>query len=326
MKSLAKKSILAIIILNTIGMVNSTVLAEPAPHVAIVKAQSSGSYQYRIGDMQITTLSDGTVPQDLPSLLRHTHAQEIDSYLDKSFRKNPIEASINAFLIDTGNKLILVDTGAGNLFGSDKGGKLLANLEAEGYKPNQITDILLTHIHTDHSGGLSIKGKMIFSNATIHVSKADIDFFLNPAYQNGKNCYYKQYFTNATETIKPYMDAGKIKTFEGRVELLPGITAIPTPGHTPGHSFYQVESKDKSVLFIGDLIHNAEVQFAKPGVGIIYDVNDGQAVSQRKKQLILASQSRSLLAGAHLPFPGLGHISKNKDDSYTFVPVLYENR
>ena len=151
----------------------------PAVAPASARAQLPGVYRFRLGDFQVSSLSDGTVPQDLHKLLTGTTTAEVDGLLDRSFLKNPVEASINAFLIDTGSRLVLVDTGAGRFFGPGFGGKLSVSLAAAGYQPQQINDILITHIHTDHSGGLVDGDRLVFPNATIHVGKPDLDFFLN---------------------------------------------------------------------------------------------------------------------------------------------------
>jgi len=298
----------------------------PAVSAAQIHTQAPGVYRYRVGDFQVTALSDGTVPQDLHALLTNTTPAETDGLLKHAFLASPVEASINAFLIDTGNRLVLVDTGSGALFGPGNGGKLLGSLKSAGYAPEQIDDILLTHIHSDHSGGLVNEGQRVFPNATVHVGKPDVDLFLDPANIHGVNGYDKTYFEQAVKTVEPYVKAGKVVAFTGVTQLFPGIKAIPTPGHTPGHSFYQFESKGESIEFIGDIVHVASVQFPKPKITIVYDVSPKEAAAQREKQFAIAASQRELVAGAHLPFPGLGHIRAESDGGFTFVPVDYHDR
>ena len=293
--------------------------------VAHVRAQTPGVYQYRIGDVQVTALSDGTVPQDLHKLLTNTTKANVDELLGHAFLANPVEASINAYLIDTGSRLVLVDTGAGAFFDPGYGGKLVGNLKAAGYGPEQIDDILITHIHTDHSGGLTVGGNMIFPNASIHIGKPDIDFFLNAKNANGVGGYDKKYFTEAVVAVGPYMKAGKVQDFSGETQILPQIRAVPAPGHTPGHSFYVVESKGESMTFIGDIIHVASVQFPDTDIAIVYDVDPKHAVAEREKQFTAAASNRALIAGAHLPFPGIGRI-RAEGNGYVFVPVDYRDR
>jgi len=290
------------------------------------RAQAPGVYQYRLGNFQVTALSDGTVPQDLHALLTNTDPTRIDALLKRSFLSNPVEASINAFLIDTGSKLVLVDTGSGLLFGPGNGGKLLGSLKAAGYAPEDVDDILITHIHTDHSGGLTSNDQLVFANATVHVGKPDVDFFLNPANIHGVDGYDKQYFEQAVATVGPYVEAGRVQAFTGETQILPGIKAIPTPGHTPGHSFYLVESQGEAMQFIGDVVHVASVQFPETAITIRYDVDPKRADSQREKQFAVAATNRILIAAPHLPYPGIGHIRAEAGGGYAFVPVDYRDR
>jgi glyoxylase-like metal-dependent hydrolase (beta-lactamase superfamily II) len=297
--------------------------AVAAPPAAEVKPQFPGVYRYRLGDFQLTALSDGTVSQDLPALLMRTTPSEVNGLLSRSFLENPIEASINAFLIDTGSHLILADTGSGQIF-APTGGKLPSSLAAAGYRPEQITDILLTHIHADHSGGLVHDGHRVFPNATVHVGQPDIDFFLSPA-PKGAGGYAARHFEEAAKTVGLYVSAGKVKPFSGRGEVLPGVTAVPTPGHTPGHSFYVIESRGQRIDLWGDLLHFAAVQLPKPSITIVYDVDPAAAAAQRAKQLATAAAQQRLVAGAHLPFPGIGHV-RSEASGYSWVPVNYLNR
>lgn len=289
------------------------------------KTQVPGVYPFELGDFKITALSDGTVPQDLHKLLTNTNQAEIDSLLKKSFLVNPVEASINAFLIDTGDKQVLVDTGAGELFGQLGGGKLQESLKTVGYAPKEIDMVLLTHIHTDHSGGLVVSGQMMFPNATVYAGKPDVDLWLNPANKKRSQEDQRRFFTEAVKTVKPYLDTGKLKTFSDETEILPGITALPTPGHTPGHSFYLVQSKGESIEFWGDILHFGSVQFPKPEITVVYDFDSEAAAAQRAKQFADANASRRLVAAAHLPFPGMGHI-RAEGKGYVWIPVDYRWR
>ncbi|MEN9518085.1 MAG: hypothetical protein RLZZ381_673 [Cyanobacteriota bacterium] len=132
-----------------------------------------GVYSFGLGEFAIVALSDGTIPQDLDKVLTNVNSAEVEQLLDRDFLTNPVEASINAFVVDTGDKQVLVDTGVGQLFGKGLGGKLQLSLKAAGYAPNEIDIILLTHIHADHSGGLVENGQLMFPTATVYVGKPD---------------------------------------------------------------------------------------------------------------------------------------------------------
>lgn len=287
--------------------------------------EQSGFYRYKLGAYEITALSDGTVPQDLHSLLKGTNNEEVDRLLKSVQLTNPVEASINAFLIDTGSKLILVDTGAGSFFGAGYGGKVLQSLHSAGYQANQITDILITHVHTDHSGGLVKDGQMVFPNAIIYVGKPDLDFFLDAKNQNGVNGYDKAYFQQATASLLPYQKLGHISPISGQKTLFTGVQAIPTPGHTPGHYFYKVESQGKSITFIGDSIHVESVQLPKPEITITYDVDQAGAAKQRAIQFSGLAKNHSLIAAPHLPYPGIGYINQEAV-GYKFVRAEFHDR
>lgn len=320
---LGRTSILKLAILAaTVG--SWTFGEEPTPPGAEGTQPLPGAFRFRVGKVRVTALSDGTVPINLHELLRDTTPEEIDHLLARSFLANPVEASINAFLIEDGSRRVLVDTGAGELFGPGRGGKIPASLAAIGCRPEQVDDILITHVHTDHSGGLVVGGKLVFPNATVYVAREDADFFLDPS--NAQRAGYdRHYFEQASKTLGPCVRAGKVRTFSGRTLILPGITAIPTPGHTPGSSAYLLESEGDRIEFWGDLIHVAQVQFPRPSITITFDVDRSAAARQRAAQFDKAARERKLVAAPHLPFPGVGHL-RAVGEGYAWVPLPYRDR
>lgn len=292
----------------------------------LTKSQS-GFYRMKIGKFEVTALSDGTLPLPVFNVLTNTTPSEIQKRLSDAFVKAPLDASVNAYLINAGNKLIIVDTGSGELYGPTLN-KLVASLRALGYKPEQITDVLLTHIHTDHSGGLMDGSRMVFPNAIVHIDKREVDYWLNPANRDKSKGDKKQLFRlfrEAAATVKPYVDAGKVKTFYGNTQLFPGIQSIATPGHTPGHSFYALESDGEKIVFWGDIMHVAEVQFPNPAVTIIFDSDPEAAAAQRKKAFADAAKNGYLVAPAHVSFPGIGHLRAERDGGYRWIPITYIN-
>jgi glyoxylase-like metal-dependent hydrolase (beta-lactamase superfamily II) len=289
-----------------------------------VNLQDAGVYNFNVGSIRITALSDGTVPGDMHQLLRDTTEQRTDGLLQKGFVTNPVEISINVFMFKLGTRLYLVDTGSGQLFPAGFGGKLLQSLAAAGVRPEQVTDILLTHAHDDHMGGLIHDGALEFPNAIVHVAKADVDFFGDRS-NAAKAHYGMNYFDDYFASLKHYVDAGKVQTFEGTTEIAPGISATVRPGHTPGSTFYTVESDGQKIVFVGDIIHVGAVQFPEPHVTITYDVDRRLAAQVRKTALADFARDRTLIAIPHIPFPGIGHV-RTSGTGYEWVPIVYGNR
>jgi glyoxylase-like metal-dependent hydrolase (beta-lactamase superfamily II) len=277
---------------------------------------------FRIGSFDVFALSDGTLPLDVRPLLKGTSVAQVDALLARSFQRSPVETSINAYLVDTGSRLILIDTGAGELFGQF-GGRLQHSLAAAGYRPEDVSDILLTHIHTDHSGGLTRAGKILFQNATVHAGHGDARFFLDQESTGAPP--ETRHHEEAMATVDPYRRAGKLTLFKGATQIVPGVKALPAPGHTPGHSIYRIESEGESLEVWGDLIHVGAVQLPRPEITITFDVDQPAARGQRLSRFRAAARDGRLVAAAHLNFPGIGRL-REAGKGYDWVPAPHQLR
>ncbi len=289
-----------------------------------VRKQAPGYYRMILGDFEVTTVSDGTIPQDFSENMTNTTPEEVRSLFARDREPLPTAASVNAFLINTGPKLVLIDAGAGTLFGPKVAGRLVTNLEAAGYRPDQVDAVLLTHLHGDHSPGLTVGGKVVFPNATVYVNGREEEFWLSEAEAAKAPADRKPSFAQAREAIGPYLQAGRLKTFEGEAELFPGIRAWPRPGHTPGHTFYAVESRGQKLVLLGDTVHAAQVQFPRPDITIGYDVDPKAAADRRKRIFADASEEGYWVGAAHISFPGLGHIRRD-GPGYAWIPATYRD-
>ncbi|HET6433577.1 MBL fold metallo-hydrolase [Dyella sp.] len=289
----------------------------------MVKTSAPGYYRVMLGDFEVTALSDGTVDLPVDQLLMNTTPAAVDKALAASFEKSPLETSVNAYLINTGDKLVLIDTGAGTLFGPTLG-KLLDSLRASGYQPEQVDEIVITHMHPDHVGGLIKDGEIAFPNAVVRADKRDADFWLSKANLDKAAEADKGFFQGAMASLNPYVEAHRFQPFEGATEIVPGIRAVSTPGHTPGHTSYLVESNGKKLMIWGDLVHVQAVQFAQPSVTIHFDSTPAKAEAERKAEFARAAKQGYLVADAHIAFPGLGHV-RSKGAAYEWVPVNYTN-
>jgi len=287
-----------------------------------VKSQAPGYYRMMLGDFEVTALFDGAIELQPTKLLTNTTPEQVTKLLGRSFEKEPVPLSVNAYLINTGEKLVMVDTGTGGLFGPQLG-TLVANLKAAGYQPEQIDEIYITHMHGDHVGGLAPQGSAVFPNAVVRADQHDADYWLNEANAAKAPKEMADFFKMARNSFKPHIDAGKFKPFNGNTDLVPGVKAVAAHGHTPGHSIYVIESKGQKLVLWGDLMHFAAVQFPQPQVTIAFDTDSKAALAQRKKAFAQAAKEGYYVGAAHLPFPGLGHLRSEGKAGYAFVPVDY---
>jgi glyoxylase-like metal-dependent hydrolase (beta-lactamase superfamily II) len=288
----------------------------------MAKGQAPGFYQMMLGDFQVTALSDGTVDAPVGKLLTNVKAARVTAGLRRAYLKDPVETSVNGFLINTGTKLVLVDTGAAGLFGPTLG-NLAANLKAAGYQPEQIDEIYITHMHFDHVGGLMAGGKRAFPNAVVRADKHDADYWLSQANMDKAPKEAKAFFEGAMKSLNPYVAARKFKPFDGSTELVPGVRALASRGHTPGHTTYVVESKGEKLVLIGDLVHVVAVEFPDPSVTFALETDSKAAVAQRRKAFADAAANGYWVAAAHIAFPGIGHIRAAGKKGYDWVPANY---
>ena len=286
-----------------------------------LKASAPGYYRMMLGDFEITALSDGTFDMKMADLLTNVTAARIRSALAREYLQDPVEASVNAYLINTGGKLVLIDAGSGTFFGPTVG-KLMANLKASGYQPEQVDEIYITHMHPDHVGGLVAGNQIAFPNAIVRADQREGDLWLSKTKMDTAPKEAKQVFEGAMASINPYVPAGKFKPFSGNTDMMPGIRAVSTYGHTPGHTVYVVESQGQRLVLWGDLMHAAAVQFPDPSVTIKFDTDSKAAAAQRKAQYADATKRGHWVAAAHLSFPGIGHLRAD-GKGYDYIPANY---
>ena len=286
-----------------------------------LKTSGPGYYRMMLGDFEVTALSDGTVDLKMADLLTNIPIARIRSALAKQHLKDPVEVSVNAYLINTGSKLVLIDAGSGTLFGPTLG-KLMANLKASGYQPEQVDEIYITHMHADHVGGLVAGNQIAFPIAIVRADQREADFWLSKANMDAAPKDAKPFFEGAMASINPYVAAGKFKPFNGNTDLSPGVKAVSAYGHTPGHTVYVVESNGQRLVLWGDLMHAAAVQFPEPSVTIKFDTNSKAAAAQRKTHYADAAKRGHWVAATHLPFPGIGHLRAD-GKGYDWIPANY---
>lgn len=309
-----KGALMLLLLLNGLLVVSAQTATSKLP-------DQPGFYSMQLGDFQVIALSDGTIPLNLQGLLHETHKGEVQDLLHQNYLDTIVETSISAYLVRANNQLILIDAGCGNFMGATVG-KLKQHLIAAGFHPEDISAVLLSHLHADHVGGLIDGDKITFPNATIYISKLEAEFWLTPANKGTANKRAQPFFDPAQAAITPYQKTGKVKTYDLGATLFPGISSVKSTGHTPGHSQFALESKGQKLVFWGDVVHAGAVQFVDPSVTIDFDVDLSAASDARKKAFEEAVGKGYLIAAPHLPFPGIGHL-RGSGKHYQWIPINY---
>ena len=301
-----------------------------APNAALAAAlqhhdQAPGFYRLQVGDLEVTALYDGHGVFDL-HWLNGTKAT-MDGVV-KALHEDPrmLDVSDEGFLVNTGKQLILVDAGAGTWWGEGAMGRLAGSLRSAGYTPEEVDIVLVTHLHSDHVGGLTTQdGKRVFLNADVYVAKAESDFWLSPEIAAKAPKDAQPFFQSAQAIAAPYIKAGKWRTFSGPEQIVDGMQLVPLPGHTPGHTGYEFSSRGQKILFWGDTVHAQRVQLQHPEVTAIFDIDQTAAAATRNQLLLRLAREDVLIAGPHMPFPALGRLRK-EGSGYGWVPMVFTDQ
>lgn len=286
------------------------------------KSQPQYFYRFPFGEFQATVVSDGPLPLGKPTdSMKGVPEAEITKALSDNFLPTDnVVLEQNVLVLNTGKRVIMFDSGMGTskMFGPTTG-RLLKSLAEAGIQPGQIDDIICTHAHIDHTGGLSnAAGERLFPNATIHISQADYDFWTDVAKRDDKTAI-GAFVRHARANLVPYQ--GRIKFVADGKEVVPGIQAMSAPGHTVGHTIYLIESAGKKLAFTGDTTHHQILLTEKPRTEFAYDTDPKKAVESRLRVFDMLAKDRIPFTAYHFPWPGYGYLGRQGTDSYRFYPV-----
>jgi glyoxylase-like metal-dependent hydrolase (beta-lactamase superfamily II) len=297
----------------------------PSAHAAapLAAAQGPGAYRYKLGDYQLTAVYDGTwyLPID-DTFMRNASGADVNAALAAAFLPpSVLPITFTALLINTGNKLILIDTGtAGQI--TDTAGTMLANLAVAGVSPDAIDTIVISHFHPDHIDGLKTKdGGKVFPNAEILVPEPEWDFWMDDGNEARATGSVLGYFRNARRIFRDI--AKEVRRFKPGAEVAPGIVSIPAYGHTPGHTAFAIHSGKESLLVMSDTVRNPYLFARHPDWQPIFDMDGPQAVTARRRMLDQAASDRMFVEAYHFPFPACGHIVR-AGSGYELVPVEWQ--
>jgi glyoxylase-like metal-dependent hydrolase (beta-lactamase superfamily II) len=303
-------------------------VAGPNPALAAAPQnhdQVAGFYRLKVGDLEVTALFDGPAVFDQHWL---TGEKATLDGVVKALHEDPhmLDAAVTGFLVNTGKQLILVDAGSGTWFGGGALGRLAGNLRSAGYTPEQVDLVLVTHLHSDHVGGLTTQdGNRVFPNAEVYVAKAESDFWLSPDIAAKAPKDAQPFFQSAQAIAAPYIKTGKWRTFSGSEPIVDGMQLVPLHGHTPGHTGYEFSSRGHKILFWGDTIHAHRVQLQRPEVTVVFDIDPTAAAATRNQLLSKLARENLVIAGPHMLFPSLGRLHK-EGSGYSWAPVGFTDQ
>jgi len=280
--------------------------------------QPAGVHHLAVGDIVVSALNDGMFEGSF-EWLAGVQPEDATALHHASFRAVPPRVTVNAFLVRLAERVVLVDAGCGGAMGPEMG-RLAANLSAAGVTPGEVDVVLATHLHPDHVGGLvDAEGHAVFPKADLVVHEAEPRYWGDDAAMANASDVTREFSGLARATLAAY--GNRLRQISGG-EVLAGITAVPAPGHTPGHTGWLISSGGETLLIWGDIVHLPGVQFARPKVGIGFDVDVGQAIATRQRLMDMAATDRLMVAGMHLDFPAFGHVAR-AGEGYAFVPEVW---
>jgi len=278
-----------------------------------------GVHHHTVGDVVVTALNDGQFTADIAYVVGIA-AEDGTGLLRDSFRVVPPRITVSCFLLRMAGRTVLIDAGGGGCMGTLLG-HAKARLAAIGVAPAAVDTVLVTHAHVDHvTGLLDDDGGAAFANAELVIHQAETAFWLNPEVQAKAPAAAQDSFTYAQRGLAPYRD--RIRTVADGAEVLPGVTAVHLPGHTPGHTGWRIASGADTLLIWADLVHLPGIQFARPEAGMAFDSDPEQARATRARALDMAAADRLTVAGMHLDFPTFGHV-RRAGSGYAFEPLVW---
>jgi glyoxylase-like metal-dependent hydrolase (beta-lactamase superfamily II) len=323
MPALTRRSFLATSMASS-ALAGCTALAPSARAAApLSAAQGPGVYRYQLGNTQLTAVYDGTwyLPID-DKFMRNATGVEVNAALAAAFLPpSVLPITFTALLVNTGSKLILIDTGtAGQI--TDTAGTMLENLTVAGVSPKDIDTILISHFHPDHIDGIKTKdGDKVFPNAEILVPEPEWAFWMDDGNEARATGSVLGYFRNARRIFRDI--AKEVRRFKPGDEIAPGVVSIAAYGHTPGHTAFAIHSGPESLLVMSDTVRNPYLFARHPDWQPIFDMDGPQAVAARRRMLDQAAADRMFVEAYHFPFPACGHIVKT-NTGYELVPVEWQ--
>lgn len=281
-----------------------------------------GFYRTQLGAFEAIALHDGTLVRDRPpGFVRNASDADVsEAFAAAGMAPDKLTLTFTALAIRTPDGVVLIDTGFGDS-GPPSAGNLLANLQAAGHQPGDVTTLIISHFHGDHVGGIRRKdGALTFPNAKIYVPKPEWDYFMDDANAASAPAMLKDTFTAVRTIFGP--NANEVTKFAWGDEIIPGFKSIQADGHTPGMSAIEITSGDEKLLFTADITNNPLIFARHPTWQAIFDLDPDRAIATRRRILDQAAADKRRLFYFHAPFPAMGTVVKS-GDGYEYLPALW---
>jgi glyoxylase-like metal-dependent hydrolase (beta-lactamase superfamily II) len=283
-------------------------------------ADAPGFYSFKLGEFRIAPVCDGVFHLPMNSIATNAEPAARKAYFDAHYMTaEVVQLQANPLLIGSAEKLVLIDTGVGPAQDWAPGaGRLATSLENAGVAPAEIDVIVLTHCHGDHVGGLEAAVSEGFAKAEVILSETELDLWNSPDAASKVPDWAAAGVPALQKTFATLGD--RLRPVKSGTEIVSGLMALDTPGHTPGHMSVLVASGGETMLVTGDALANIHFAFDHPDWQMIWDHDRELAATTRKSLLDRAAHDRLLVTGYHYPFPGVGHVVKEGDD-FRWLPA-----
>ena len=305
--------------------IGAATLAPTAPALARApqagKRAQPGFYRFKLGTIEITVVSDGTLAFPAETLWGD-RAEDARGLLTSTFQPpSPVGLQINTTLVNTGDKLVLIDAGCGVNKFQNTTGRLLGNLASAGYAPGDIDMILFTHAHFDHLWGISDgeNASLLFPSAEFVASETEVAFWSDPGLPGKVSAKQQPLVTQANLKLA----SRRLRLIKAGAEVAPGVTTLDTAGHTPGHMSVHIGSGSEELLLTGDVVVDTEISFLHPEWAFGFDLDVPLATKARIAFLDRAATDKTLVGSYHLPFPGFGHVVR-EESGYRWLPADWQ--
>ncbi|MEM6252773.1 MAG: MBL fold metallo-hydrolase [Cyanobacteria bacterium P01_D01_bin.156] len=301
------------------GAIAQSDTAKTAPTNAAV-------YHFKVGEFGAMVVSDGTLSIPATFFVPNANPEDVATALTDHFLSpDNLLVHVNALYVETDEHKVLIDTGAGSLYGPTAG-HLLDNLEAAGVPATDIDTVIVTHAHPDHIGGiLDANGELRLPNAQFYVSQPEADFWLADIVEMPASLLDEDTKAGLMATAKGRLTAIRDRTtfFSMGDEVIPNIQAVAATGHTPGQAAFLITSGEESLLATGDVFFSDPLNLENPDWEVVFDGDPEQGVNTRRELLETVTAERRLVLVPHMPFPGLGHV-RTQDDAYGWEPIIWK--